>query len=73
MTEEELREAVLEIVREKYRISGGHNGTYLVELRDRTGADVEQIKPVLNALFKERKIRVSDGSKGKLILLRKKP
>ena len=73
MTEEELREAVLEVVREKYRISGGHNGTYLVELRDRTGADVEQIKPVLNALFKERKIRVSDGSKGKLILLRKKP
>lgn len=73
MTEEELRNAVLDVIREKHRISGGHNGTYLVELRDKTGADIERIKPILNALFKERKIRISDGSKGKLILLRKKP
>lgn len=73
MTEEEIRTAVVEIIKDKNRVSGGNNGTYLVEFRDRTGAEIKALKKVLTALYKEKKIRISDGSQGKLILLKKKP
>lgn len=71
MSETDLKTRIVEILTEKKIKSGGHNGTYLVEIRDKTGAEIAEIKTVLNELYREKKIRKAQGSRGVLVLLKK--
>ncbi len=65
-----LQEKILQILEEKHKKSGGHCGTYGVELRDKTGEEWSVIREELKPLFKNNKIKVCDGSKGKLFFLK---
>lgn len=66
-----LQDKILQILEEKHKKSGGHCGTYGVELRDMTGEDWQAVRNELKVLYTENKIEVRDGSKGKLFFLKK--
>lgn len=60
-----MKNKVLEILNKKHESSGGHCGVKLIDF----GMDTNQLKLVLNELFKEGKISVHDNQHGKLIKL----
>lgn len=64
---EDIEGEVLKILIHKHRISGGHNGTYIVKLKTQLQIYYDSLRKVLNKMYKEKKIIIRDGSKGKLI------
>lgn len=61
-----LSDEVLEILIEKHYQSGGHCGTYGVDLKIRLNSDWQTIRKALLPLYKDNKILVKEGAKGKL-------
>ena len=66
-----MRDAILSALEAKYKQSGGHCGTYLQSLSKDTGIPIKELKQEINALYKENLVTVTDGIRGKLILLKK--
>ena len=66
-----MRDQILSLIRDKYELSGGHCGTYAVDLCHGIGRPYHEVKAVLNALYREGLIRVHDGSRGSLVMLNK--
>lgn len=64
---ENLENEVIKILLHKHKISGGHNGTYAVNIFNQLQVEYASIRKILNKLYKEKKIIIRDGSKGKLI------
>lgn len=58
---------VLEFIKQKHKVSGGHNGISLPSLMRITGLDLDSLKTELNRLYIEDKIIVRKGIHGKLI------
>ena len=65
-------EKVLQCLREKKIKSGGHCGSYFIEVRNKTGFSTQELKNILNQLFIDQKISVKPGFHGKLIFLKEK-
>ena len=64
---ENLENEVIKILIHKHKISGGHNGTYPVSILTQLQIEYASLRKILNKLYKEKKIIIRDGSKGKLI------
>ena len=64
---ENLENEVIKILIHKHKISGGHNGTYAVSILTQLQIEYASLRKILNKLYKEKKIIIRDGSKGKLI------
>lgn len=64
-----LSDEILKILEEKYESSGGHCGVYGAELVNRLHIEWKEIRNAMKSLYKNEKIRVSEGSKGKLFLI----
>lgn len=62
----DLKDEIYKIIIERHHKSGGHNGVYGVELKNKTNVDWQIVRGVLGELYKENKIQVREGSKGKL-------
>ena len=62
-----LKEKVMNIIIEKYKISGGHNGCYPSRMKNELKVEYPQLREALNQLFKDKKIIIKDGSQGQLI------
>ncbi len=64
-----LSDEILKILEEKYESSGGHCGVYGAELVNRLRIEWKEIRNAIKPLYRDNKIRVSEGSKGKLFLI----
>ena len=62
-----MKDDVEKLLIDKKIKSGGHCGTYVPDILNQLGIDYKTAKPILNGLFKEGKIIIKPGSKGKLI------
>lgn len=62
-----LKGKVMNIIIEKYKVSGGHNGCYPSRMKNELKVEYPELREVLNQLFKEKKIILKDGSQGKLV------
>lgn len=60
-------DAILEILKEQYERTGGHCGTYLVNIKNNLNIELQDLKEALNKLYKSKKITVHDGIHGRLI------
>lgn len=65
-----LTDKITDILQERSKKSGGHNGSYIPELLFRLNIKYAEVKEPLNQLFKEKKITIRSGSQGKLIFWR---
>lgn len=61
---------VIKCITIKHRSSGGHCGTTLADICNSTGKPMKEVKKELNILWKEGKVAVRDGAKGKLVFLK---
>ncbi|WP_079206604.1 hypothetical protein [Riemerella anatipestifer] len=68
--ENNLKSQVYNIIVEKHRKSGGHNGVYGVDLTIKTAKSWTEVRKALIELYKENKIQVREGSRGKLFFLK---
>lgn len=72
MENEKTKEKIIEILTERYKKSGGHNGIYIVELNNEVGAGLFTLTKGLRELLNENKIRRSEGAHGDLYLLNRR-
>lgn len=67
-----MSERIVQIVTEVNEKSGGHNGITIPRLLEMLDKNYDEVKQVLRDLYKEKKIIVRDGIRGKLIFLNKR-
>lgn len=65
-----MRDKILEILSNKHKKSGGHNGTYIPQICLNLGVEYKDIKNDLNSLYKDGKITIREGAHGNLIFLK---
>lgn len=58
-----LENQIIDKLKEKHNQSGGHCGIKLTDFK----LEFIEVKPILNKLFKEKKISVHDHQHGKII------
>lgn len=63
----DLRDKVIEFIETKSKASGNHSGLLLPVICSTLEVGSSELKPILNALYKEGFIQVRDGINGKLI------
>ncbi|OCK53182.1 hypothetical protein BA768_01105 [Chryseobacterium sp. CBo1] len=68
---EELEERVLEIVREKYKRTGGHNGNFFRDFDHILNMSIEETIAFLLRMEAEKKIKIYQGANSRLITLPK--
>ncbi len=64
-----MRGQVIEIITNKHLSSGGNCGLTITQIRSQLNCDLQELKKVLNELFKDNQIKIKDGIHGKLILM----
>lgn len=62
-----MTDKILEILKGKYKISGGHCGTYPVDLVNKLDLPYSELRTYLNQMYKEKLITIHNGSRGKII------
>lgn len=70
-----MKDQIIEILQEKREVSKGHSGIYFPQIFAILNLPLSEIKNVtdiINKLYKEKLIKVTDGAKGKLIFLNKR-
>ncbi|MFL1896826.1 hypothetical protein ACJRPK_14055 [Aquimarina sp. 2-A2] len=60
---------ILQALKAKSDTSGGHCGTYLVNLSHSTSIELKELKKALNELYKNKEIKIREGIHGKLIFI----
>lgn len=68
---EELEERVLEIVREKHKRTGGHNGNFIRDFDHILNMNIEDTIAFLLRMESEKKIKIYQGANSRLITLPK--
>lgn len=66
-----MKEKLLALIIAKHKKSGGNCGSYIAEINVELGVTFQDIKTPLNQLFKEDKIEIREGSRGRLIFYKK--
>lgn len=64
-----LSDKILKILEEKYESSGGHCGVYGAELVNLLSTEWKEVRNAIKPLYKDKKIKVSPGSRGNLFLI----
>jgi hypothetical protein len=67
-----MKEQVKQLIIERQKASGNSSGTSVTYLMDKFNATYDEVKVVLNELFKERVIVIRKGVNSQLIFLSKK-
>jgi len=62
-----MRSQTIEIITNKHLSSGGHCGLTINQIRNQLNCDMNELKQVMNELFKDNQIKIKDGIHGKLI------
>lgn len=64
-----LTQKILQVLEEKYQKSGGHCGTYAVDLVNGLNHSWQEIREAMKPLYTENKIVVKPGQKGNLFFI----
>lgn len=69
-----MKEEIIKILEDKYQESKGHSGIYFPQvfaILNIPLTEVANVRNIINNLYKEKLIKVTDGAKGKLIFINK--
>lgn len=62
-----MKDEILNIIKKKHRLSGGHCGQSLVTLQREASIGFIELREILNQLWREKEITIAEGVNNKLI------
>lgn len=61
------KEIIVKLIEENHKLTNGSCGMSMIQLKEKSGIDYDNLKQTLNILFQEKKIKVRHGINNKLI------